>query len=170
MASAGSSPWLRQGAKIATTLNTYMSISYLKNTYVGTFFTHTTIILKREMMDKSQMKQDYIDHAIIHQQASCNGDYLLANKAYRKIENLRKQFSTNNEFAKELLSELLQMDNPSVQVWASAHSLELGINIEMAKAVLERISRLPNIGIISFTAEMTLKQWQKGELSTHKLK
>lgn len=50
--------------------------------------------------------------------------------------------------------------DPNVKVWACAHALSLNIATDEAVKELKLISN-QKIGLVSLSAEMTLKQWKQ---------
>jgi Domain of unknown function (DUF2019) len=92
----------------------------------------------------------------------------LANKYAKKIINCYlqlKELGKTNE-----LSKLLKSENENVRVWAATHTLPT--NEVEAKQVLHELAAKP--GLNAFSAEMTLRQWEKGNLKltydTYKIK
>ena len=83
----------------------------------------------------------------------------LANKYAKKIINCYlqlKELGKTNE-----LSKLLKSENENVRVWAATHTLST--NEVEAKQVLNELVAKP--GLNAFSAEMTLRQWEKGNLN-----
>jgi hypothetical protein len=83
----------------------------------------------------------------------------LANKYAKKIINCYlqlKELGKTNE-----LSKLLKSANENVRVWAATHTLST--NEVEAKQVLNELVAKP--GLNAFSAEMTLRQWEKGNLN-----
>ncbi|HMG66109.1 MAG TPA: hypothetical protein VK588_00430 [Chitinophagaceae bacterium] len=94
--------------------------------------------------------------------------FKLANKYAKKIINCYlqlKELGKTNE-----LSKLLKSENENVLVWAATHTLPT--NEVEAKQVLHELAAKP--GLSAFGAEMTLRQWEKGDLKlaydTYKVK
>ncbi len=92
----------------------------------------------------------------------------LANKYAKKIINCYlqlKEMGKTNE-----LSKLLKSENENVRVWAATHTLQT--NEVEAKQVLHELAANP--GLNAFSAEMTLRQWENGNLKltydTYKVK
>jgi|SRR5450432_2536285 Domain of unknown function (DUF2019) len=83
----------------------------------------------------------------------------LANKYAKKIINCYlqlKELGKTNE-----LSKLLKSENENVRVWAATHTLST--NEVEAKQVLNELVAKP--GLNAFSAEMTLRQWERGNLN-----
>jgi hypothetical protein len=83
----------------------------------------------------------------------------LANKYAKIIINCYlqlKELGKSNE-----LSKLLKSENENVRLWAATHTLST--NEVEAKQVLNELLAKP--GLNAFSAEMTLRQWEKGNLN-----
>lgn len=104
------------------------------------------------------IKQTYINAAILHREASYNGKHKIANKQYKILKNIYEQIE-KKIVSKNLLIDLLKHDNLSVRSWAAAHML--GMNYETTKAEEELIKITSMPGMIGFSAEMTLKVWKQ---------
>lgn len=115
-------------------------------------------------MNKSIQEKKYIEYATIHRQASDEGNYRIANRAYRELSNIYHNISRDKQYAELFLKDMLQSENIGVQLWAATHSLGLQVNLSTAVETLEAISRMEKIGIIKLSAEMTLKQWKNSKL------
>jgi hypothetical protein len=82
----------------------------------------------------------------------------LANKYAKKIINRYLQLK---ELGKtDELSKLLKSENENVRLWAATHTL--ATNEAAAKRVLQELAVKP--GLNAFSAEMTLREWAKGNL------
>lgn len=105
--------------------------------------------------------KEYIDCAIIHGEATLVGDYKRGNKAVKKLTKIYKLMELNTHLAIQMLDVLLNDDTINVKCWASAHALGLGINTSEAISILKEISTTDNLGILRFSAEMTLKVYNE---------
>ena len=92
----------------------------------------------------------------------------LTNKYAKKIINCYlqlKEMGKTNE-----LSKLLKSEYENVRLWAATHTLKT--NEVEAKQVLHELAAKP--GLNAFSAEMTLRQWENGNLKltydTYKVK
>ena len=107
----------------------------------------------------TEVIETFINSAIAHSEATEQGDYKTANKNYDKIVDSVK-FLKQNGMIKEL-SKLFTHSNPGVRIWACTYSLEE--NEKKAKKALGAIAK-ENILHHSFTAKMTLDEWNSGNL------
>lgn len=92
----------------------------------------------------------------------------LANKYAKKIINCYLQLKELGKVNE--LYKLLKSENENVRLWAATHTLQT--NEAEAKRVLEELAAEP--GLNAFSAEMTLSEWEKGNLKltydTYKVK
>ena len=110
------------------------------------------------------IRQKYIDAAILHRESSYNGDHKTANKQFKVLKNIYEQIE-QHIVEKELLLDLVKHDNIGVRSWAAAHMLGIRYEISKAEQELESIASMPDAGMTGFSAEMTLKVWkQQGSL------
>ena len=105
--------------------------------------------------------KDYIENAIIQGEATLDGDYKKCNKAAKKLINIYKVMEHNDKLAVQMLEILLKDEHINVKICASAHALGLNVNINLAISTLEQISTKPELGILGFNAEMSLKTYYK---------
>jgi len=115
-------------------------------------------------MSKSIQEKKYIEYATIHRQASDEGNYRIANRAYRELSKIYHNICTDKQYAEIFLKDMLQSKNIGVQLWAATHSLGLQVNLSMAIETLEVISGMEKIGLVSFSARVTLEQWKINKL------
>ena len=111
--------------------------------------------------DKNELIQNYINNAISQGEATLKGDYKTGNKECKKLSKIYKIMEKNLDFAKEMLDVLLNDENINVRIWASAHALGLNVKVDKAEDILKEISSIPDIGLLGFNAEMTLKVWKE---------
>jgi len=108
----------------------------------------------------------YAVAAIAHTQATQKGDFIDANKQYAKLAKYFHQLEKDRSFAQNFMENAFQHPNPSVKGWAAAHALGLGVEIEEAIGILQKLSEDKSIGIVRLDAEMALREWKrKGKLS-----
>jgi len=112
-------------------------------------------------MNLIKAKEKYINASIAHGLASDVGNSRIANREYYKLSRIYHELEKDKEVANDFYEELLQFPNYLVQIWVAAHLLGMNLNVDMALKMLDRISKMENIGIIRFTAEMTIKEWKK---------
>jgi len=103
--------------------------------------------------------QVFIKAAIEHTKATEKGDYKLANNNFDLIVSSAKYLKSNNLISG--LRELFDHDNLGVRIWAATYSL--GEFEKDAKELLHMISKL-NAPQHSFTAGITLEEWNSGNL------
>lgn len=146
--------------------NSKLLRDYCSAFLLGDFSEWSEIIscIKKEVHGKTTVKQKYINNSILHGQASNNGNYRAANRAYHELSKIYQQLSKDKDFAELFLKEMLQNEDLRVQVWAATHSLGLNVNVNRAIETLESISCMEKIGIIRLSAEMVLKQWKNNTL------
>ncbi|KJS16092.1 MAG: hypothetical protein VR69_10855 [Peptococcaceae bacterium BRH_c4b] len=118
------------------------------------------------MKDFNKIIEEYRSYAALHWSASREGDYKTANKNYAKLTKIYKSFLNSKELSERALPQLLNDSNYSVQVWAAAHCLGLGLYKDAAVNRLEHISKMSANEAPSFEAKMTLQVWkEKGTLT-----
>lgn len=118
------------------------------------------------MNDLKKMIEDYRISAIKHGEALQEGNKIIANRSYTKINKLFLSIQYHSRDVATVLMNLLHDDSLFVQSWAAAHSLSLGVNIVVAEGVLDRLSKRTDIGIARLNAEMILYAWRtKGSLN-----
>ena len=96
--------------------------------------------------------------SIKHAEATECGDYKVGNKAYKNITSAINYLKNENELTG--LKSYLTSPYIGVRLWSA--SFWLTVNEPEGIMVLEDIIKTP--GIHSFTAEMTLSEWMKGNL------
>lgn len=106
------------------------------------------------------IKSEYIELSIEHMVCAHNGEYKKANKAYSKLKKIFEKIQSG-AVEKEILVDLLNQGDPNVECWAAAHLLGLPYEVELAQEKLKEIAIDNNLGMLAFTAKMTLSQWQK---------
>jgi HEAT repeat protein len=109
--------------------------------------------------DVALLVKRYTESSAAHARATEVGDHVAANlahdalaEAYRELRRRRAQW---------VLLPLLEHPDLSVRVWAAAHALEFCP--EQGEPVLKRAAEIPR-GLVSFSAQMTLRQWHDGKL------
>jgi len=116
--------------------------------------------------DINKIIEEYRNYAVLHWDASREGDYKTANKNYAKLTEIYKQLLSSEKLREKVLIHLLNDKNYAVQLWAAAHSLALGQFKEDAASKLEFISKLSANGAPSFEAKMTLQVWREKGILT----
>jgi hypothetical protein len=124
------------------------------------------IILKENNVEQqelitSKIIEKYNKFAIQHREGIYEGNYRKTNKAYSELTKLYKAFLKDKKIAETALPILLKNSDIRIRTFAAAHSLGLNIYITEATKILQEVSSMKEIGILSFNAEMTLKVWQE---------
>jgi hypothetical protein len=112
------------------------------------------------MKKLNELLSEYISYAEQHGEAIAEGNYKIANKSHDK---LLKTLMAIRQYKTEGCNALLKLtdhEKDAVRGWAAIHSLKY--DTEKSEKVLEEITKKK--GIISFSAEMALKEWKKGTL------
>ncbi|MEX2140345.1 MAG: hypothetical protein WD894_13865 [Pirellulales bacterium] len=84
----------------------------------------------------------------------------VANAGHDRLHSCFKQLRTT-EVGRAAIEKLMADENPHVRLWAAAHSLTWAS--DRARPVLAELAKSAGPG--SFDAEMTLKEFDKGNLS-----
>lgn len=90
----------------------------------------------------------------------CNSTPDEANRAHDEMHDAYRLLRTTSE-GREAISALMDDGNPGVRLWAAAHSLFW--KPDRARAVLKRLAA--EGGLLGFTAEMTLREFDAGRLT-----
>jgi len=108
------------------------------------------------------IEEEIIIYSRQHGESIKNGNHRAANKAFDKITKLRKKLYQLGEsrYVTSLL-KLLAVDDIYVKKFASSYLLPF--EEEIARKELEELQQLP--GLFGFSAEMVLKEWDKGRLN-----
>lgn len=111
-------------------------------------------------MDKEILVNKFIESTIQEGKYTQAGDHKKVNKTYKEIiKVIKKIYSIDPEF--NSLVYLLNHQDESVKKWAASILLFTNKK-EVASKVLKEISK--GGGLVAFTAEMTLSEWEKGNL------
>jgi len=106
-------------------------------------------------------EQLYVNAASRHGAETLEGDAAAVNKAYSELVRALSALRESPDKGVEFLSGLLSSEDLSVVTWAALHLLPFkGADAEVA---LERVSR-SGLRLISFGAEVTLREWRAGRL------
>jgi len=111
------------------------------------------------MKDIKDLIEEYRKAAILHGEATEEGDYKLANKQHSKLTKIYKILEKDNELQEKVLGQLLKDENIYISSWAAAHCLGLNIYVDEAVNVLKEISKRK--GFVGFNAEMILRIWKE---------
>jgi hypothetical protein len=116
------------------------------------------------MSDLHEIKQQYINAALLHSKASAEGDYKVANKQAHYLKKIFQKIEKGS-IDYTMLLELLDHENISIRGWAGAHLLGLRKNTDKAENVLQNIAEMSSKDIEEnlqiFSAEMVLKTWKE---------
>lgn len=84
-----------------------------------------------------------------------------ANAKFDQMTKLYAELRRRGSDAQRQLLAFLKSENPHVRLYTATYALEF--DPEQALPVLERILQ-SEVGLLKFTARMTLEQWHKGEI------
>lgn len=108
-----------------------------------------------------ELVRRYADAAAIHGRATERSDYVKGNAAHEVISSVYRELRRRGPDAQSALLDLLSDPEPGVRCWAASHALEF--SPPDGERVLSEIAGVPK-SLVSFSARMTLKQWQDGKL------
>jgi hypothetical protein len=103
---------------------------------------------------------DYLVSLLAFTEASSNDDQKSARTHYKKMDACFRSLRDSNRLSE--LVKLLNHENESVRLWVSTHLLTY--DEKLAKDSLKKIADR-KAGLTSFSAEMTLQEWSKGNLT-----
>ena len=105
--------------------------------------------------------EQYEKSGRIIEETLLSGDYRTGNREGKKLIKFFKLFEKDRDLARECIDKLYKSECVRVRIKAAAYSLSLGINTPKAEAVLYEIGHDESLGILGFSAEMTLEEWKK---------
>ena len=112
-----------------------------------------------------QVKQQYIDSAIINKTASTDGDYRTANKHAKILKKITDKMRSG-EIDKNILVELLSHDEISVRTLAAIDLLRMKYEVKKAEEALTEIVGMDETGkridekMSIMAAGIQLKNWR----------
>lgn len=112
------------------------------------------------MKDKDKLIEKYVKASIKYGEAQEEGDSKTVNKQSSIIRKIRAELKQDSEFGLEQLEPLLEHENDYVRL-KTAFSLIPLFPVKAENVLIELSSKR---GLIGFEAEMTFKEWQKGNL------
>ncbi|WP_110953600.1 DUF2019 domain-containing protein [Anaerosinus massiliensis] len=112
------------------------------------------------MRKLEKILRDYESACIKGEEAQENGDSKNSNKKYRVIQKIRKELKENTEYGLEKLLPYLEHPSPFVRL-KTAFSI-IPVAPEKAKEVLIQLKEIR--GLIGYSAEMILSEWEKENL------
>lgn len=112
-------------------------------------------------MGKDLIKQ-FEEAALKHYEAQEKGISQQTNRQFEEMKKLAKAIYDAGEI--ERLKELIMHENIDVRYYAAAYLLP--VDAKLAETELEKISQCygKTLGTTAFNAEMTLKEWRKGNI------
>lgn len=112
------------------------------------------------MSGLEKMLFEYVNACIKAEEAQEKGDSKNFNKQHRVIQKTRKELKENQEYGIEKLLPYLEHLSPFVRL-ETAFSV-IPVAPERAKKVLNQLKKIR--GLTGYSAEMTLSEWEKGNL------
>lgn len=125
----------------------------------GIYYTQggITVFLK---IKEVTLVDDYLNSLIAFNEASLNNDQKTAKKHYKKMDLCFRTLRDSGQLSE--LIRYLNHENENVRLWVSTHLLPF--DEKLAKDSLKKIVDNKK-GLLSFSAEMTLQEWSKGNLT-----
>jgi hypothetical protein len=112
------------------------------------------------MRTLEQILDEFLDACLKEEDSLSRGDAKTGNKQYRIIKKIRGNLKSNPEYGIEKLAPFLQHPSENVRL-QTACSL-LSIMPKQAKEVLLEVAA--SRGLVALNAQMTLSEWEKGNL------
>ncbi len=111
-------------------------------------------------MDVDSLLKAYRDSASAHRTATNEGDSRRGNREHDVLAAVYRELRGRGMTTQRSLLGLLDDPDLGVRGWAASHAMEFAP--EEGRPVLEELAQ--SGGILGFSAAMTLKEWQKGNL------
>lgn len=108
-----------------------------------------------------QILKEYVEACIKQEDSLKRGDSKTGNKQYRIINVIRRDLKANPQYGIEKLTPFLEHPNANVRL-TTAFCL-IPIMPRQARDVLVELAA-GRRGLVAFNAEMTLSEWDKGNL------
>lgn len=109
----------------------------------------------------SKLVDAFVSESKKQYEASCNGHFRIANKAYDTVSSLFEEIKAFGDHGREALFQITNHPDPSVALMAADYSMEY--KPKECMAVYKKIAKLP--GLIGFEAQQGLKfnigNWKK---------
>jgi peroxiredoxin family protein len=112
--------------------------------------------------DSSILINEFVKNAVIQGEATLEGNYKKGNKASDKLFKIIDIMKQDINLAENMLDVLMESQEPNVKIWACSTALDIEYKSKEAEQILKDISNSPDLGILSFNAEMSLEV-RKGE-------
>ena len=107
-----------------------------------------------------QILEEYVAACLKQEDSLNRGDSKTGNKQYRIIQDIRRDLKANSKYGIEKLIPFL--DHSSANVRLTTAFCLIPILPEQVRKVL--ITLAAGRGSVAFNAEMTLSEWEKGNL------
>ncbi len=114
-----------------------------------------------EQKEIEEIQEVIIESAIQWANEINEGNSKNANRLNSKINKVTNGFKDNQEQTIRILVPLLQNDDPSVRLFASIHSLNLGIEVERCLQILRDLADDHSTRGVCIMAYINLKKWNK---------
>ncbi|WP_187274351.1 DUF2019 domain-containing protein [Paenibacillus sp. N3.4] len=114
------------------------------------------------MFKKIDLDTRFIKACVNHGDGTESGNFKKANKAANQIYDVVTELKNQNNL--QYLVQFLQHENDSVKLWSAGYLLNL--QPEIALSALQTIMGRPK-SLVSFSAEVTFSEWQKGTLKMY---
>lgn len=112
------------------------------------------------MRDLEKILEEYLSACIKNGESLDKGDSKNANKQFRILIKIENDLKSKQEYGREKLLPYLEHPNEYVRLHTA--SIVIPISPEKARDVLAELAK--RRGTVAFTAEMTLSEWEKGNL------
>lgn len=117
--------------------------------------------IKEVHLDYERTIEEFIKHALIHDETQHSGDFKTGNKSATILFTLSAQIEKDQEYGPIIVDRLLKESNASILIWTSAISIKMHDRKRETIAILKKLARNQDIGIQRFNAEMTLREIAK---------
>ncbi len=109
----------------------------------------------------SELVTEYRQNALQHGAATATGDHKSANEHHDGLMAAVRRLREKGTQGSQALLPLLDDQNQSVRCWAATHCLDFA----EGRARRTLVDLAAESGIVGFTAETVLSEWDKGTLS-----
>jgi Domain of unknown function (DUF2019) len=111
--------------------------------------------------DIEELTTAYAKAASEHGAATAAGNPDRANECHDMVASVYRELRARGPDAQRALLPLIGYADDAVRYWAASHALEFAP--DQGEPVLAELAR--SRGLSAFNAKMTLREWQKGNLS-----
>lgn len=105
--------------------------------------------------------EKHIASDLIIESVAMTTDFKTHNKEMKNLRKLLEITSQDKELCNKVYSQLLVNENVVTLLNSASECLQLNIFINESINILKSLSKRKDVGIISFNAEMMLKEYQK---------